>query len=77
MLCEKEQIVKITRMREILKDEYRLGARKIEGFRYAVVSNGDPLFSLDIEKIRDEQHFRERMKQESEHLEAVATRRWQ
>ncbi len=69
--------MKITRMREILKDEYRLGARKIEGSRYAVVSNGDPLFSLDIEKIRDEQHLRERMKQESERLEAVATRRWQ
>ena len=69
--------MKITRIRAILKDEYRLGARKIEGSRYAVVSNGDPLFSLDIEKIRDEQHLSERMKQELEYLESVATRRWQ
>jgi len=69
--------MKITRIREILKDEYRLGAMKLEGSRYAIRSNGDSLFSLDIEKIRDEQHFRERMKQELDYLEAVATRRWQ
>ena len=69
--------MKITRIREILKNEYRLGARKIEGSRYAVVSNGDPLFSLDISKIKDEQQFRERMKQELYYLETIATRRWQ
>ncbi len=69
--------MKITQVRAILKDEYRLGAMKIEGSRYAIRSNGESLFSLDIKKIRDEQHLRECIKQESEYLEAVATRRWQ
>jgi len=67
----------ITRLRQILKDEYRLGAMKIQGSRYAIRSNGDTLFSLDVKKIKDDQHARERIQQELSYLEAVATRRWQ
>jgi hypothetical protein len=55
--------VTITKLRAILKQQ-GLGARKIEGSRYAITSNGDPLFSLDLSKLRDTQHARDRIHQE-------------
>ena len=55
--------MKITQLREVLKSQ-GLGARKIDGSRYAITSNGDALFSLDIEKIRDEAQARERVQSE-------------
>ena len=57
----------ITEVHAILK-QLELRATRIKGTRYGIVQLGDVLFSLDISKVRDEAHLRERIQQEMDYL---------